>query len=252
MKFVYEYRTSDNALHHGSVAAADRDAAFAALKARGVRPARLVEAPGFLNKLFGKGKRWIAIAVLSVAAAAGWYFAAPSGDGGERDFSGWTSEERGAFKALTAQADEVLDRAEKSRAAAGMEKLDDYALIFVTPDVSAFYTLVDRERQIVNESRRSLKRIFAAAIAALPAGGEAVREVQAEYGRRMAELDAAEISLKNRRMALALLDGNRGKWRVEAGWPVFDDSRTRRMFEYCLEGIRTDAATSRWHQDFSE
>ena len=232
MKFVYEYRTSDNALHHGSVAAADRDAAFAALKARGVRPARLVEAPGFLNKLFGKGKRWIAIAVLSVAAAAGWYFAAPSGDGGERDFSGWTSEERGAFKALTAQADEVLDRAEKSRAAAGMEKLDDYALIFVTPDVSAFYTLVDRERQIVNESRRSLKRIF--------------------DGRRMAELDAAEISLKNRRMALALLDGNRGKWRVEAGWPVFDDSRTRRMFEYCLEGIRTDAATSRWHQDFSE
>ena len=252
MKFVYEYRTSDNELHHGSIAAADRDAAFASLKARGVRPARLVEAPGVLNKLLGKGKRWIAIAVLSVAAAAGWYFAAPSGDGEGRDFTGWTSAERSAFKVLMAQADEVLEHAEKSRAAAGMEKLDDYALIFATPDVSAFYALVDRERQIVNESRRSLKRLFAAAIAALPAGGEAARGVQAEYGRRMAELDAAEISLKNRRMVLALLDGNRGKWRVDAGRPVFDDLRTRRMFEYCLEGMKTDAATSRWHQDFSE
>ena len=65
MRFVYEYRTSDNALHHGIVVAADRDAAYEALKARGIRPARLVEAPGILNKLFGKGKRWIAIVSLA-------------------------------------------------------------------------------------------------------------------------------------------------------------------------------------------
>ena len=64
MKFVYEYRTSDNVRHDGVIAAANREAAFAALKAKGIRPGVVAEAPGFFNKLFGKGKRWIAIVVL--------------------------------------------------------------------------------------------------------------------------------------------------------------------------------------------
>lgn len=67
MKFVYEYRTSDNVSHRGVLDAATRDAAFAALKARGIRPSRVVEAAGFFNKLFGKGKRWIAIVVLAIS-----------------------------------------------------------------------------------------------------------------------------------------------------------------------------------------
>ena len=66
MKFLYEYRTSDNALHKGVVRASSRDAAYADLKRRGVRPSRLVEAPGFFNKLFGKGKRWLVIAILAI------------------------------------------------------------------------------------------------------------------------------------------------------------------------------------------
>lgn len=69
MKFNYEYRTSDNKLHGGVVCAASREDAFTALKARGINPARVVEAPGFFNKLFGKGKRWIAIGVLAFALA---------------------------------------------------------------------------------------------------------------------------------------------------------------------------------------
>lgn len=65
MKFLYEYRTSDNERHNGVIRAASRDAAFAALKGQGVHPSRLVDAPGFANQLFGKGKRWIAIGVLA-------------------------------------------------------------------------------------------------------------------------------------------------------------------------------------------
>ena len=66
MKFVYEYRTSDNVRHTGVVSASNRDAAFAALRARGIRPGSVADAPGFFNKLFGRGKRWIAIGVLAV------------------------------------------------------------------------------------------------------------------------------------------------------------------------------------------
>jgi len=67
MLFTYQYRTKDNVLCSGSVAAPDREAVFTILRERGIRPSRVEEAPGFLNKLFGKGKRWIAIAVLALA-----------------------------------------------------------------------------------------------------------------------------------------------------------------------------------------
>lgn len=70
MKFTYQYRTADNVLHDAAIHAADKDAAYAILKARGIKPSRLDEAPGFFNKLLGKGKRWIVIAVLAIIVAA--------------------------------------------------------------------------------------------------------------------------------------------------------------------------------------
>ena len=69
MKFLYTYRTPDNKPHRGTLNAPTREAAYAALKAQGIKPGRVDEAPGFLNKLFGKGKRWIAIGVLALIAA---------------------------------------------------------------------------------------------------------------------------------------------------------------------------------------
>ena len=64
MKFIYEYRTSDNVPHQDMIVSASREAAFAELKARGIKPSKVWEAPGLMNKLFGKGKRWLAIVVL--------------------------------------------------------------------------------------------------------------------------------------------------------------------------------------------
>ncbi len=69
MKFVFEYRTSDNIKHIDTINAANRDAAFMALKSRGIKPGRLVEAPGFMNKLLGRGKRWMLILVLLLIIA---------------------------------------------------------------------------------------------------------------------------------------------------------------------------------------
>lgn len=70
MKFTYEYRTSDNVRHSGTVCAANREAAFAKLKSSGIRPSSMAEAPGFFNIVFGKGKRWLAIGVLSGITAS--------------------------------------------------------------------------------------------------------------------------------------------------------------------------------------
>lgn len=70
MKFYYQYRTSDNVRHDGEIKAASREAAFTALKAQGIRPGYMEEAPGFFNKLLGKGKRWMAIAALGLISLA--------------------------------------------------------------------------------------------------------------------------------------------------------------------------------------
>ena len=75
MKFLYAYKSADNVRHEGAIRASSRDAAFAALKAGGIKPIRVDEAPGFFNKLFGKGKRWIAIAFLTIVAVASLHYA---------------------------------------------------------------------------------------------------------------------------------------------------------------------------------
>ena len=68
MKFVYEYRTRDNVRHSGVICAADRESVFSELKSRGIRPSSVREAPGFFNIVLGKGKRWLAICILSIVS----------------------------------------------------------------------------------------------------------------------------------------------------------------------------------------
>ena len=70
MKFIYHFRTRDNVLHSGIIRAADKESAFTELRAKGIRPSRIDDAPGFFNKLFGKGKRWIAIVLLAATIVA--------------------------------------------------------------------------------------------------------------------------------------------------------------------------------------
>ena len=64
MKFLYEYQDKANKRHAGTLNAATRADAYAELKRQGIKPIHCDEAPGFFNKLFGRGKRWLAISVL--------------------------------------------------------------------------------------------------------------------------------------------------------------------------------------------
>ena len=70
MKFTYEYRTSDNVRHSGTICAASREAVFTKLKSNGIRPSSVTEAPGVFNIVFGRGKRWLAIGALSVVTTS--------------------------------------------------------------------------------------------------------------------------------------------------------------------------------------
>lgn len=99
MKFVYQYRTSQNELRDGVISAADRESAFAALKREGIRPAWLKEAPGFWNKLLGKGKRWIVIAILSVIVLAQIFFY----------FGGWLQDDSVSSETVASVKDRYRD-----------------------------------------------------------------------------------------------------------------------------------------------
>jgi hypothetical protein len=66
LKFLYEYRTKDNVRHEGIIDAVSREAAFDALRGQGIKPGKLYEAPGLMNQVLGKGKRWLATIALGL------------------------------------------------------------------------------------------------------------------------------------------------------------------------------------------
>lgn len=63
MKFVYRYRTSDNIERSGEIKASNRDAAFRAIRAKGIKPCDLKQAPGLINMVVG---RWVEFLLVTV------------------------------------------------------------------------------------------------------------------------------------------------------------------------------------------
>lgn len=91
MKFLYEYRTSDNVRHDGIIHAPNREAVFDALKSQGIRPSHVREAPGIINKLLGKGKRWVVIVILTIIATLSVYYARKTKEAAQETLS-WVDQ----------------------------------------------------------------------------------------------------------------------------------------------------------------
>ena len=70
MKYTYAYKTSDGARHEAAMEAESREAVFAALRAKGVRPIKVVAADGSKANGEVRGIRKRVVAVLVVLAAA--------------------------------------------------------------------------------------------------------------------------------------------------------------------------------------
>ena len=75
MKFVYQYRTSDNVRREGVLNAPSRELVYEILRSQGIRPSSVQLAPGVFNRLMGVGKRWLAIGLLVVFTIVGWSIA---------------------------------------------------------------------------------------------------------------------------------------------------------------------------------
>ena len=241
MRYTYAYKTSDGTRHEESMDAGSREAVFAALRERGIRPIKVVAADG--SKANGEmrgSKRVTALAVLSalclvLSAVVVIVFAL-----------GTDAEEPYA----SAEADAVREGLRTDYAALRVERLLDCGAVAAMTNVAALFKVAERGTARIERARKETREVFARLAAAERDEGT-LRRIRRLYGERMAEIDALEIANANRKFALALLDGNRGKWRVEGGEVVFGDERLARMYRYCLEGISTEASTSRWAKDFS-
>ena len=72
MKYTYAYKTSDGTRHEASIEAASRDAAFAVLRERGIRPIKVVAADGSKanGAPVGVRRRVVAVSILVAFVAA--------------------------------------------------------------------------------------------------------------------------------------------------------------------------------------
>lgn len=75
MKFLYEYKTPQNERRSGEISASSREDVFSQLKREGIKPFNVKLAPGLLNRVASIGKRWFAIAILSVLLVGAGVFA---------------------------------------------------------------------------------------------------------------------------------------------------------------------------------
>lgn len=160
MRFLYTYRTSDNVEHEGAISASSRDAAYAALRERGIRAGRVTEAPGFFNKLFGKGKRWLAIGALAVVI--------------------------GVLAVLLRDAEEAVaeTRFEPSEAYVSLQRDAEEIMEAATNDV--------------NVAREKVKALFRERYPQLSEATREREEAQALYGRLTFRLDGLEALSRNR------------------------------------------------------
>lgn len=257
-RFTYIYRTSEGERREEAMDAASRDGVFAALRERGIRPIKVLaedgsKANGAIVRQ-GVGKRVLAgvvVAVLAAGIAVGAFLGRRATLTKENASVAYTTAENTALAELKKNADEVEARFRDALAELTVVQINEPSNVAAQTDVSALYAFARRAQAAIENARAATKDVFASVATSFPPDGEAIRAAQRLYGERMAELDAAEISLSNRKFALALLESNRDKWSLKDGEAAFIDARLARMYKYCLEGIETDGATARWQRDFN-
>lgn len=238
MKYFYAYKTSDGKRHEAEIDAASREAVFESLRAQGIRAIKVVAADGSKANGEVRGVRTRVLA-FSVAAAI---------LAGLLVYVFFAGNETREMK-LPGEVESIRERLGDAYSALNMDRLLDYPAVAAATNVTELFRLADRGAALVERARKDTREAFARLADERSADAEYVREVQRIYGERMAEIDALEIANANRKFALALLDANRDKWKLKGGEPVFSDERLAQMFKYCIEGISTDAATSRWRKD---
>ena len=257
MKYTYAYKTSDGKRHEASMDAKSREDVFAALRAQGIKAIKVVAADGSKanGEVRGVQKRAVVVVVLTaslIAAVCAYYIGTrETSESNEKvNFSSYSTKEKTAYLKLSSDVENSIKALVDDSTETEMNRRLTKDFETTATSISPLYSLVDSRASAIVGARKEIRRAFATAASAFSPDGLAMRDIQRLYGVRMSQLDALEIANANRRLALDILDKNRGKWKSGKNGPEFTDDRLAKMYNYCLEGLSTDATTSRWQRDF--
>ena len=210
MKYFYAYKTSDGARHEDSIEAKSRDAAFAALRERGIRPIKVVAADGSKANGASTGvrKRVVAwLVVFAVLLAIGATVAILRHSGGSGEASQFEANQTRRYPigdaaviekgVMTGWSDVFEHEGERFLASFAVPGVKAAQRNTTTGEIEAALS-----RRIISAEgdgleARQIKAMIegmkAEARAYLAAGGNIV-----EYGKRLTERQDAEIAIFER------------------------------------------------------
>ncbi len=245
MKYFYAYKDSDGVRHEAALEAESREAAFAALRARGIKAIKVVAADGSKANgevvLRGVRKRMVAaIAGLTalVAAALSYCLMSPESSkdapaNGQIKVVFSSPESQDAYTNLVAKANSILRAHAETIAKLGLDILVNYALIEHTQEPAIFFDKVRQGYRAVDASRTATREAFKSIYVLFSADcAEERAAAQKLYAQTMDVLDLSEGKIANDEKALKLLIANRGKWHCEQGQVIWTDGALANEFEY--------------------
>ncbi len=212
--------------------APSRDEVFTTLRRHGIRPIKVVAADGAKanGEFHGVSRCFVALSILAgMAVTAGLVLLA--GFRIPRDPA--KSE---AVAKLNASFDAIFADYGFSSVSIGLTRAIDYSALEAGGDVKPILERIRQGQRLIDRTKRSVRDAFHACVSDQPQNGEVRRYAEVMARARLSELDRQRTTLVNRGFALAVLDGNRGKWRVEDGKIVFTDPNVERLYGYCLDG----------------
>lgn len=214
--------------------APSRDEVFIALRKDGIRAIKVIAADGSKSngEFHGVRKRVVTLLVLlGVLLTAGlsfYFFSRIPRDPATND----------AVARLNASIDAVFAEYGFSSVSLGLTRDVDYAALEAGADAKPIIERIRQGQMLIDRTKASVRESFRICMEGQPADGEVRRYAEVLARARISELDRQRTILVNRGFALAVLDGNRGKWRVEDGKVVFTDANAERLYGYCLEGAK--------------
>lgn len=248
MNFEYTYKTSDGIRHVDAIRAKSQNDAFAALRARGIKPIRVERArPKGLGGWIAfalTSPLWIAVAVAVTATVVAvlLVWGRPTQNEVRREPAGET------YLGFRAQAESIRAAHSEAFKSVDFELLRNYALIAHAKTLEKLEAEITKGKVVVANTRERLRALFGGAPSVFAGDPEGLAAAQALYGEVVAIVDADEAQVESDEAAIVLLSENRDKWKVVKGKVVFSDASLGKDFELFAQSV--DAATARWHKDF--
>lgn len=259
MRFTYYYKTPDGVRHEGELDSPSYDDVFKELKAKGIRPIKVLskDRPWIQRGRFGiKTILFLAAGVGLAAGLVAWSVANKAKQDSVKRLaiqSDITEGKSDVFKSLKGKADSVRQQHDAAVKILDEAKIDDWRAISKMPNFDTVYDGITRGQSFVELLRFQAQSLFKDVMTMFTdEQSEDVRAAKRLYGSLMDMIDATDNRIESAAEAVMLLDQHRGhwKWNRKTSAIQFDDKQLQAEFDELVDSA--DSLTARWQYDFKK